>query len=61
MLQRMCKKIDRLINITSLDTIITMTTPTDGSEKLAAKTLDLLSRVNTRINTLNKNPKITKK
>lgn len=54
MLQRMCKKIDRLINITSLDTIITMTTPTDGSEKLAAKTLDLLSRVNTRINTLNK-------
>ena len=54
MLQRMCKKVDRLINITSLDTIITMTTPTDGSEKLAAKTLDLLSRVNTRINTLNK-------
>ena len=54
MLQRMCKKIDRLINITSLDTIITMTTPTDGSEKLAAKTLDLLSRVNTRINTLSK-------
>ncbi len=54
MLQRMCKKIDRLINITSRDTIITMTTPTDGSEKLAAKTLDLLSRVNTRINTLNK-------
>ena len=54
MLQRMCKKIDRLINITPRDTIITMTTPTDGSEKLAAKTLDLLSRVNTRINTLNK-------
>ncbi len=54
MLQRMCKKIDRLINITGKDTIITMTTPTDGSEKLAAKTLDLLSRVNTRINTLNK-------
>ncbi|MBP5445715.1 MAG: ribonuclease J [Acholeplasmatales bacterium] len=54
MLQRMCKKIDRLINITSLDTIITMTTPTDGSEKLAAKTLDLLSRVNTRIHTLSK-------
>ena len=54
MLQRMCKKIDRLININGKDTIITMTTPTDGSEKLAAKTLDLLSRVNTRINTLNK-------
>lgn len=54
MLQRMCKKIDRLINITSVDTIITMTTPTDGSEKLAAKTLDLLSRVNTRVHTLNK-------
>lgn len=54
MLQRMCKKLDRLINITNRDTIITMTTPTDGTEKMAAKTLDLLCRTNTRIHTIDK-------
>lgn len=44
MLQRMCKKIDRLIHITETDTVILMTPPVPGTEKMAARTLDVLYR-----------------
>ncbi len=44
MLQRMCKKQDRLININEGDTIVLMTAPVPGTEKMAARTLDTLYR-----------------
>lgn len=49
MLQRMCRKIDRLIRIEADDTIIIMTKPFPGTEKMASKTLDLLYKVNDNI------------
>lgn len=44
MLQRMVKKLDRLIHINSEDTIILLTPPVPGTEKIAARTLDILYR-----------------
>lgn len=44
MLQRMCKKIDRLIHIDKNDTVIVLTRPAIGTEKMAARTLDMLFR-----------------
>lgn len=44
MLQRMCKRTDRLINIEKNDTILIMTAPVPGTEKMAARTLDILYR-----------------
>lgn len=44
MLQRMVKKLDRLIHINSDDTIILLTPPVPGTEKIAARTLDILYR-----------------
>lgn len=44
MLQRMCKKQDRLIHINDKDTILIMTPPVPGTEKMAARTLDVLYR-----------------
>lgn len=44
MLQRMVKKLDRLIHIDSDDTIILLTPPVPGTEKIAARTLDILYR-----------------
>jgi ribonuclease J len=42
MLQRMCKKIDRLIHIEKNDTVVVLTRPAMGTEKMAARTLDML-------------------
>ena len=42
MLQRMCRKIDRLINIEKNDTVVILTRPAIGTEKMAARTLDML-------------------
>jgi ribonuclease J len=44
MLQRMVKKLDRLIHISQEDTIVLMTPPVPGTEKIAARTLDILYR-----------------
>lgn len=44
MIQRMVKKLDRLIHIDSDDTIVLMTPPVPGTEKIAARTLDILYR-----------------
>ena len=44
MLQRMCRKIDRLIHIEKNDTVVVLTRPAIGTEKMAARTLDMLFR-----------------
>ncbi len=54
MLQRMVKKLDRLIHIDHEDTIILMTPPIPGTEKIAARTLDVLYRFDTNIIKINK-------
>ena len=55
MLQRMVKKLDRLIHINKKDTIILMTPPIPGTEKIAARTLDILYRYDTNVVKINKN------
>ncbi len=54
MLQRMCNKNDRLININEGDTIILMTAPVPGTEKMAARTLDVLYRSNADVENIDK-------
>ncbi|MFA7589077.1 MAG: ribonuclease J, partial [Acholeplasmataceae bacterium] len=49
MLQRMSKKTDRLVHITENDTIILMTSPVPGTEKMAARTLDILYRSDAKV------------
>src|SRR5690554_1675924 len=49
MLQRMAKKIDRLVHIESDDTIILLTPPIPGTETMAARTLDVLYRGDSKI------------
>ena len=44
MIQRMCRKSDRLIHINEKDTVVIMTSPVPGTEKMAARTIDVLSR-----------------
>ena len=44
MLQRMCRKIDRLIHIDKNDTVVVLTRPAIGTEKMAARTLDMVFR-----------------
>ena len=46
MLQRMVRKIDRLIHLNQSDNVVMMTPPIPGTEKIAARTLDILSRNN---------------
>lgn len=54
MLQRMCNKQDRLIHIEESDTILMMTPPVPGTEKMASRTLDILYRSNANIVTVDK-------
>ncbi|MDY0074929.1 MAG: ribonuclease J [Acholeplasmataceae bacterium] len=54
MLQRMCKKVDRLIHITESDTVILMTPPVPGTEKMAARTLDVLYRSDAQVKMIDK-------
>jgi len=49
MLQRMVKKLDRLIHIDKDDTVILMTPPIPGTEKIAARTLDILYRFDANV------------
>ncbi len=42
MLQRMCKKVDRLIEIKENDIVIMLTPPVPGTERMAARTLNIL-------------------
>jgi ribonuclease J len=54
MLQRMCKKADRLIHIDEKDTVILMTPPVPGTEKMAARTLDILYRSDAQVKMVDK-------
>ncbi len=54
MLQRMCKKADRLIHISESDTVILMTPPVPGTEKMAARTLDVLYRSDAEVKVIDK-------
>lgn len=54
MLQRMVNKSDRLINITDTDTVLVVTSPIPGTEKMAAKTLDTLYRTEAKIFVIDK-------
>ena len=55
MLQRMAKQIDRLIHLSSDDTIVILTNPYLGTEKMAARTLDIIYRVTTNVKEFNSN------
>ena len=54
MLQRMCKKIDRLIEIHENDVVIMVTPPVPGTERMAARTVDALLRSKANVMELKK-------
>ena len=54
MLQRMCKKIDRLIHVEENDNVIILTLPIQGTEKMSARTLDVLYRTGAKITIFDK-------
>ncbi len=54
MLQRMCKKADRLIHIDENDTVLVVASPIPGTEKMAAKTLDILYRTDAKVTVIDK-------
>ena len=49
MLQRMARGIDRLIHLTPRDTVIVLTPPTIGTEKMASKTLDIIYHITSKV------------
>ncbi|WP_334330998.1 ribonuclease J [Candidatus Phytoplasma prunorum] len=51
-LQRMCKKTDRLVHLTSEDKVLLMSIESAGSARIYSKTLDFLSRNNVSIDIL---------
>lgn len=53
MLQRMSKQIDRLIHINSNDTIVILTKPYLGTEKMAARTLDIIYHYTSNVKEFN--------
>ncbi len=55
MLQRMANRRDRLININSNDNVVILTNPYPGTEKMAARTLDMIYRVCTNVTTFKQN------
>lgn len=55
MLQRMAKHIDRLIHLEKEDTIVILTNPYLGTEKMAARTMDIIYKVTTNVKEFSKN------
>ena len=55
MLQRMVRKLDRLIHLKETDHVILMTPPVPGTERIAARTLDILYRNDIQIVKIDKN------
>lgn len=55
MLQRMAKGYDRLINLIQSDTVIFMCPPLIGTEKIAAKTYDVLCKLGVKMQRIDKN------
>lgn len=53
MLQRMAKGIDRLIHLEKRDTVVVLTNPYLGTEKMAARTMDIIYRVTTNVKEFN--------
>ena len=53
MLQRMAKHIDRLIHLEPTDTIVVLTNPYLGTEKMAARTMDIIYKVTTNVREFN--------
>ena len=53
MLQRMSKGIDRLVRFEANDTVVVLTVPYLGTEKMAAKTLDIIYKVTTKVKVFN--------
>lgn len=54
MLQRMLRKTDQLIHINENDTVIVATAPVSGTEKIAARTINLLYRSDAKIEVIDK-------
>ncbi len=54
MLQRMSKQIDRLIHLQSTDTVVILTNPYLGTEKMAARTLDIIYHVTSHVKEFSK-------
>lgn len=54
MLQRMCKKIDRLIHVEASDNVVILTLPIQGTEKMSARTLDVLYRTGAKATIMDK-------
>lgn len=51
MLQRMARGFDRLVRLNERDTVIVLTNPYIGTEKMAARTLDIVYHVTSKIKT----------
>lgn len=49
MLQRMCRKQDRLIHIKEDDIVVTVAPPVPGTERMAAKTIDILYKAGAKV------------
>lgn len=54
MIQRMVRKADRLIHLNESDSVLLMTPPVPGTEKIAARTLDVLYRHNIPVSKIDK-------
>ncbi len=54
MLQRMCRGQDRLINISAKDSVVIVTPPVPGTERMAAKTIDILYRSDAKVTEIKK-------
>ncbi len=55
MLQRMARGVDRLIKMEASDTVVVLTNPYLGTEKMAARTLDIIYHVTSNVKTFNSN------
>lgn len=55
MLQRMSRQIDRLIHLEPTDTVVILTNPYLGTEKMAARTLDIIYHVTSKVKEFNSN------
>ena len=55
MLQRMCKKQDRLIEIHENDYVFMITPPVPGTERMAARTMDILLKAKANVINIKKN------
>lgn len=55
MLQRMSKGIDRLVHLEPTDTVVVLTTPYLGTEKMASRTLDIIYHVTSKVKVFTSN------